>query len=122
MYHPKIYKKHISEPWFSLLAVGCKTVEGRLHHEDWEKMQKGDIIDWYNLDFTPIIDREFRTIITRKTNYQNFNSYLHNEEMQKVLPSIKNIEDGLKIYYLYYKPEDEKKFGVVALQLKVISL
>ncbi len=118
----KIYKKHLSEPWFSLLAVGCKTVEGRLHHEDWEKMKEGDIIVWYNLDFTPIIDREFQTIITRKTTYHNFNIYLHREELQKVLPSIKNIEDGLKIYYMYYTPEDEKKFGVVALQLKVNSL
>jgi ASC-1-like (ASCH) protein len=121
MSHPKIYTKHISEPWFSLLAVGCKTVEGRLYNDDWEKMKEGDIIDWYNLNFTPIIDRKFRSIITRKTNYPNFNSYIGNEGLDNVLPSIKNQDDALKLYYTYYKPEDEKKFGVVALQLKVIS-
>lgn len=40
--------------------------------------------------------------------------------MQKTLPSIEKINDGLKIYYSYYKPEDEKKFGITAIQLKVI--
>ena len=121
MSHPKIYKKHLSEPWFSLVAVGCKTVEGRLHQDDWERMQEGDLIDWYNLDFTPFIDRQFRTVITRKTNYPNFNIYLSNEGLNQVVPTIKNTDDALKIYYTYYKPEDEKKFGVVALQLKIVS-
>lgn len=122
MSNSKLYKKHLSEPWFSLLAVGCKTVEGRLHHEDWARMQEGDFIDWYNLDFTPIIHREFRTVITRKTNYPNFNIYLSNEGLNQVVPSIKNTDDALKIYYTYYKPEDEKKFGIVALQLKVVNV
>lgn len=116
----KVYKKHISEPWFSLIAVGCKTVEGRLHHDDWEKMRQGDIIEWYNLDYTPILDRELKTIILSKKVYPSFESYLTNEGMQKTLPSIKNINDGLKIYYNYYKPEDEKKFGVVAIQLTAV--
>ena len=116
----KIYKKHLSEPWFSLLFMGCKTVEGRLHHEDWEKMRQGDIIEWYNLDFTPMFDRQFKTIILSKKVYPSFESYLTNEGMQKTLPSIKNINDGLKIYYNYYKPEDEKKFGITAIELKVI--
>ena len=120
MSNAKIYTKHISDPWYSLVAVGCKTVEGRLHNNDWAKMQEGDIIDWYNLDFTPIIDRKFRSVITRKTNYPNFNSYICNEGLDKVLPSIKNHDDALKLYYTYYKPEDEKKHGVVALQLKVV--
>jgi ASC-1-like (ASCH) protein len=116
----KVYKKHMSEPWFSLIAVGCKTVEGRLHHDDWEKMRQGDIIEWYNLDYTPILDRELKTIILSKKVYPSFESYLTNEGMQKTLPSIKNINDGLKIYYNYYKPEDEKKFGIAAIQLKVV--
>ena len=53
----KIYKKHISKPRFTLIATSCKTVEGRLHYDDWEKMHEGDIIEWYNLDFTPHINR-----------------------------------------------------------------
>ncbi len=30
-----IYRRHLSESWFSLMAVGCKTVEGRLNSGDW---------------------------------------------------------------------------------------
>ena len=27
----KLYRKHLSEPWFSLMSISCKTVEGRLN-------------------------------------------------------------------------------------------
>lgn len=121
MFNSKIYKKHISEPWFSLIATGCKTVEGRLHNDDWEKMRQGDIIDWYNLDFTPHINRELQTIIIKKVVYPSFQSYLFNEGLNITLPSFQNIDDGLKLYYTYYKPEEEKKYGVVAFHIKLIS-
>lgn len=121
MLKPKIYKKHISEPWFSLIAVGSKTVEGRLYQDDWTQMKEGDYIDWYNLDLTPFIDREIRTIIVSKSIYPCFQSYLYNEGLEKTLPSISSIDDGLKIYHIYYTPQDEKKYGVIALKLKIVN-
>lgn len=33
----KLYRKNIGEPWFSLIAVGCKTIEARLNQGDWKK-------------------------------------------------------------------------------------
>lgn len=115
-----IYRKHLSEPWFSLMAVGCKTVEGKLNCGDWTSIQKGDQIDWYNDDFG--LKREFRTVILSKRVYQSFTSYLITEGLNKTLPTIENLEDGLKIYYLYYKPKDEEKHGIVALELQVVSI
>ena len=115
-----IYRKHLSEPWFSLMAVGCKTVEGRLNKGDWTSIEEGDHIDWYNDDFG--VKREFRTVILSKRVYQSFTSYLITEGLNKTLPTIENLEDGLKIYYLYYKPKDEEKHGIVALELQVVSI
>lgn len=114
-----IYRKHLSEPWFSLMAVGCKTVEGRLNSGDWSSMEDGSLIDWYNDDFG--IKREFRTVIISKQVYKSFTSYLIAEGLNKTLPTIENLEDGLKIYYSYYKSKDEEKYGVVAFELEVIS-
>jgi ASC-1-like (ASCH) protein len=66
---------HLSEPWFTLISLGLKKVEGRLN--------KG----------------KFK------------------EELQNCLPGISNMDTGLSVYYKYYTKEDEKKFGIVAIQL-----
>ena len=114
----KLYRKHLSEPWFSLMAVGCKTIEGRLNQGDWHSIEEGDQIDWYNDDFG--FKREFRTIILSKSIYKCFTSYLITEGLNKTLPTIENLEDGLKIYYSYYKQKDENKYGIVGLELQVV--
>lgn len=114
-----IYRKHLSEPWFSLMAVGCKTVEGRLNSGDWSSMEDGTLIDWFNDDFG--LQREFRTVILSKSIYKCFASYLYTEGLNKTLPTIENLEDGLKIYYSFYKQKEEEKHGIVALELKVVS-
>ena len=62
----KLYRKNISEPWFSLIAVGCKTIEARLNQGDWKKIKEGDQIDWFNKDMEPVLKREFRTVILKK--------------------------------------------------------
>ena len=38
-----------------------------------------------------------------------FRSYLNHEGLDKSLPSISSIDDGLKIYHIYYTLQDEKK-------------
>lgn len=117
----KIYRKHISEPWYSLIFVGCKQIEGRLNKGDWKQMNEGDIIEWYNLEMEPYVKREFRTIILKKYHYASFKDYLYNEGLLKTLPSIEDPNDGLKIYQIYYSEENEKKNDVVALKLRVIG-
>ena len=113
----KLFRKNISEPWFSLIMIRSKTIEGRLNQDDWAEMQEGDRIDWVNEDFG--FKREFRTAIISKKLYPSFETYLQAEGLHKTLPSIEKFEDGLKIYRFYYKLEEEMKYGVVALELKV---
>ena len=38
------YTKHLSEPWFSLIKLRKKRVEGRLNKGDFSLMKKGDLI------------------------------------------------------------------------------
>ena len=33
------YRKHLSEPWFSLIKLGIKTVEGRLNKGVFSKIK-----------------------------------------------------------------------------------
>ena len=42
------YYKNVSEPWFSLLKLKIKSVEGRLNKGEFSKMKIGDIIEFSN--------------------------------------------------------------------------
>lgn len=35
-----VYEKNLSEPWFSLIKVGVKTVERRLNKDDFQAIKK----------------------------------------------------------------------------------
>jgi len=69
----KLFRKHISEPWFSLIMIHIKTIEGRPNQGDWAETREGDQIDWVNEDFE--FKREFRTLIVSKKLYPSFESY-----------------------------------------------
>ncbi len=115
------YTKHLSEPWFSLIKCGLKTIEGRLNKGDFEKMKRNDILTFQNEDFESVGLRSFQVRITSKKIYPSFESYLIGEKLSKCLPPIETIEDGVKIYYQYYSKEDEAKYHIVAIRFKLID-
>jgi hypothetical protein len=39
------YNEHLSEPWFTLISLGLKTVEGRKNKGKFKEMQVGDIVE-----------------------------------------------------------------------------
>ena len=109
------YTKFISNPWFGYIKSGKKTVEGRKNTGDFEKMQPGDIVKWIHSDDYVL------TRIVSKNVYKTFKEYLETEGLSNCLPGIDTIEDGIKVYYKYYTPEDEAKYGVIAIKLENIN-
>ena len=108
------YTKFVSEPWFGYIKSGKKTVEGRKNTGDFEKMQSGDIVKWIHSDEYVL------TKIVSKKVYKTFKEYLETEGLSNCLPGIDTIEDGIKVYYKYYTPEDEAKYGVIAIKLEKV--
>ena len=102
-----IYEKKISEPWFSLIKLGIKKVEGRLNKGDFANMIIGDLIIFTNNELG--FERKFKIEIKHITYYDTFKTYLEYETIERCLPGIDNIEDGLNVYYKYYKKSDEYK-------------
>lgn len=111
------YIEHLSEPWFSLISLGLKTVEGRRNKGKFANMQVGEIVKWFNNDFEP---RHIYTKITGKTVYDTFENYLNSEGLENCLPGIQTLPIGLSVYFKYYTKEDEKNFGVVAIKFELI--
>lgn len=102
---------------FSLIQQGKKTIEMRLYDEKRKKLQIGDIII-----FTEKENKnnrlEARVIKLHKYNsfeelYKNFNKiqlgYYENQ-----IANARDMEE-------YYSKEDIKKYGVVGIEIKVLS-
>jgi len=111
------YNEHLSEPWFSLISLGLKTVEGRKNKGKFKDIQVGDIIQWNNHDFK---ERKIFTTIIGKAEYKTFEEYLKIEGLDKCLPGMPTLEHGLSVYFKYFTKEEETEFGVVAIRLKLL--
>ena len=117
-----IYKEHLSEPWFSLISLGLKTCEVRLRKPRLQPYGVGDIIMWFNDDFGKT--RFVMTEITHTYIMETFKDVLTNNfhgGLNDALPGMPSIRHGLEFYYKYFTKEDEKKYGVIAFELKVLK-
>ena len=107
-----IYEKNLSEPWFSLIKLKIKKVEGRLNKGDFANINIGDFILFTNNEFG--FERKFKIKIINISYYDNFQKYLEKETLKRCLPGINTIKDGLNIYYKYYSKSDELKYKIKA--------
>jgi ASC-1-like (ASCH) protein len=111
--------KNVSEPWFSLIKLKLKKVEGRLNKGDFMDIKKNDTILFQNNDFG--ILRSFKVKVSSVHEYNNFTDYLSSEKLEKALPGIDTIEEGLQIYHQYYSKEDENKYKIKAIRIIVLK-
>ena len=105
------YTITIKQPWFDLIKSGKKTIEGRLNSGLFARLQKNDIIIWLHQNM------RLKVKIIDIRRYDSFYSMLKKEGLDKVLPNIDNIDDGVKIYRQYYSEEKEKN-GVLAIEFE----
>ena len=70
-------------------------------------MKKGDILVFSNDDFG--FPRQFRCKITSIHNYNTFEEYLEKETLEKCLPGIESLENGVGIYRKYYSKKVSKR-------------
>ena len=84
-----LYKKHLSEPWFSLVHQKKKTNEGRLNKGDFKDMNrlnKEDIIEFFNNDSNNSDVKKYRVKVIGKHRYKTFRNMIKAERLKNVLP------------------------------------
>jgi ASC-1-like (ASCH) protein len=111
-----LYRKHVSEPWFSLIASGAKTCEGRLWKGDFRTMGVGDVLEFY------CEDRVCRARIVGISVYDSFGGYLLGEGLDRCLPGIGSLKEGVAVYRQYYSERDESASGVVGIRLERLAV
>lgn len=108
------YSFSVQEPWRSFLLNGQKTIEGRLKKGKFAQLQVGDFLE--------LEESEAVFEVLRLTSYPTFSAMLINEGLEKVLPKVKDLAAGEAIYYQFFTPEQERKFGVLAIEVNLVSL
>lgn len=108
------YDINVQDPWFSFICKGIKTVEGRLDKGIFNKLQVGDHITFTNNTKT------CKAKIIRITKYDSFKSYLETEGLDKTLPFVKTIDEGVDVYRQFYDRVKEKEFGILAIEIELL--
>lgn len=108
---------HVNEPWFTFIKDGVKKVEGRLNKGMFSNIKKDDTIIWFNIDKNTRQKRQVKTKVTKIATYKTFEDMLRTEELNNVLPKIKDYVEGVNVYRQWYDEQGEKKFGVLAIHL-----
>ena len=103
---------------FEAIASGYKTIELRLFDEKRQKVRVGD-----EIEFTELSESKRKTL-TKVVALHRFPSF---EELYKALPlekcgySESEIENAShEDMEAYYSPEEQKKYGVVGIEIKLI--
>jgi ASC-1-like (ASCH) protein len=108
----------VQSPWFQYIKEKQKKIEGRLDKGVFKSFIKGEKIKIINNDNSSdyVIAK-----IKKIRKYNSFEDYLSQEGLRKTLPNINNIQEGCNIYYKFYSKEQEKEFGVIAIEIKIIK-
>jgi ASC-1-like (ASCH) protein len=105
---------NVQQPYFDFIKNGQKTIEGRIRKDKFASIVEGDVIKI-------CCDGQFITAyILGVRRYTSFYHYLYCEGLAKTLPNIDNINKGCNVYRKFYTYEQEKKFGIVAIELYII--
>jgi ASC-1-like (ASCH) protein len=112
----KIYHSHRAEPYFTFVKNGVKTIEGRIKKGKYQDIIFGDHIIIHNEEET----ENFEVVVLDVRPYSSFREMLEKESLKKVLPNVSSVSGGVKIYKKFYSSEQEKEFGVVAIEIERI--
>lgn len=105
------------------IIAGRKTIEGRLNKGKFAEYRVGDVVklrrDVRGEDGV-LVDGEpdaARVEIVAIRSYRDFLSMVQAEGFQKVIPSAISAEEAANEYDKYYSPEDQARYGVLAIEV-----
>nr|XP_027119642.1 uncharacterized protein LOC113736756 isoform X2 [Coffea arabica] len=100
------FELHVQESFFSQLKDARKTVEGRCAVGNYNRIVPGAFI---------LFNKSLLLQVQDVHKYISFHEMLEAESLQRVLPGVKNIEEGVQVYRNFYSEEKERSNGVLAI-------
>ena len=101
----------VQDPWFTAIAQKRKTIEGRLLKGKFAALRPGTVL----VVDKPNSKRRLVAVVTKVAKY------LSSEGLNRTLPGVKTIRDGVDVYRRFYSEQDERNFGVVAIHITLAT-
>lgn len=108
------------------IIAGRKTIEGRLNRGKFADYRVGDTVslrrDYRDEDgqlHDGVADAA-RVEIVGIRQYSSFLDMVTHEGFAQVIPSATSAQEAADVYNTYYSADDQAKFGVLAVEVKLI--
>ena len=105
----------IQRQWFDAIKCGSKTVEGRLYDDKRKNIKVGGNIIFFNGTDSVAVS------VIGVILYSSFRHMLNCEGIENVLPGMKNIDDGIQLYYSFSEYMMKESQGILAIRFRIIS-
>lgn len=109
-----IFNLHCEEPWFTLIRQGIKPVEGRKNSPSYHKIKANDFINFSNGKDS------FLAMVLEVKHYDSIEKYLDDVTLEKALPGIKTIQEGINTYYQWSTKEQIREYGFLGIFIKPV--
>ena len=111
-----IHKMNLAPAPFKSISLGKKTVEMRLYDEKRSKINVGDEIEFENID----THQKIKCAVVNLTRYKDFFE-LYSNHNKTAIGYDENETANAEDMYTYYSPEQIQKYGVLAIEIKLIT-
>ena len=101
---------------FKAISSGRKTIEMRLYDEKRSKIKVGDEIEFENID----THQKIKCEVINLTRFKDFFELYYNFD-KTVIGYDENETASAEDMYDYYFPEQIQKYGVLAIEIKLIT-
>ena len=116
------FKKHLSEPWFSLVNNGTKTIESRIYDDKRRIIQIGDTITFTNNgnSFSKVVvDLAIWDNINKSSGKTKFKDVIDWTNYKQLIPTVDTPEEAIKVYEDIPGYKDKAKdFGIIFIYLE----
>lgn len=106
------YPFNVQEPYRTYLLNWEKTIEWRLNKWKFASLKVWDVL---------ILESWESFLVNKLTYHKSFQDMIWKFWKDIIIPGVKSNKDAENVYYKFYTPEDEKKFGVVAIHVDRID-
>lgn len=87
---------HLSEPWYTAVAAGSKTIEGRVLDDKRKLIDVGDTIV-----FT-CGTHSVRRVVWQITTHPDFADAISSVSLERLLPGVTSVADANAVYNAFY--------------------
>lgn len=112
------FYEQLPNPWFEYLYNGIKKWDIKLKKDDWNKVEVGQNI-MYNGEINGYA-KICCTKIIKIERYSNFLELIKKIPLNDIYPYISLEEDAISLFHTWYKEEDENKYGIIAIKIKLV--